>query len=312
MDFKDFAFGLEIELTGLPRKAAIKTLEAALIDSHVFHEINKNKITDTSGRIWKIVNDTSITKQIHHSYLHWQPEEYISADDLWSFYSDAENCEIECVTPICTLDDWPVIQRIIRYFRKNMAKVNTSCGIHIHLSISSFTKFEVIKLSTLVGLYEPLLYKVLGVHDDRLNYAKKMPHDYKKTSNRIFKYGYGTMEELSRNWFKEFVIHEHRKTRYRGLNLYNYYKPILNKPTIEFRYFNSTLHAGKIRTYLYLTLALAKKAKEIKDYSRILYRASSINTITQFEKWLKFMELDKDPIIENHLKTAFSNEHYFK
>ena len=71
-----------------------------------------------------------------------------------------------------------------------------------------------------------------------------------------------TLEELKAVWYNgEYpnidpsTIHYH-ESRYHGLNLHN----VFYRHTIEFRYFEGTLHAGKIKAYVQLVLCLAKSA----------------------------------------------------
>ena len=45
-------------------------------------------------------------------------------------------------------------------------------------------------------------------------------------------------------------------SRYHALNLHS----VFQKGTVEFRMFNSTLHAGKVKTYIQFSLAIANQA----------------------------------------------------
>ena len=50
-------------------------------------------------------------------------------------------------------------------------------------------------------------------------------------------------------------VHYHA-SRYHALNLHS----VFQKGTVEFRMFNSTLHAGKVKTYIQFSLAIANQA----------------------------------------------------
>lgn len=75
-----------------------------------------------------------------------------------------------------------------------------------------------------------------------------------------------TVEELRSAWYTANPgngysiasrMREHYDhSRYHGLNLHS----LFFRGTVEFRYFGATLHAGKIRSYIVLCLALAAKA----------------------------------------------------
>lgn len=64
------------------------------------------------------------------------------------------------------------------------------------------------------------------------------------------------------------VNHEHyNSTRYHGVNLHSYF----SKGTVEFRLFNSTLHAGKIKAYIQFCLAVSAWA--ITSQEKIVFRS---------------------------------------
>ena len=52
-------------------------------------------------------------------------------------------------------------------------------------------------------------------------------------------------------------------SRYHMLNLH----ATFTKGTVEFRLFNGTMHAGKIKTYIQLCLAMSEMAKEVRTAS---------------------------------------------
>lgn len=58
------------------------------------------------------------------------------------------------------------------------------------------------------------------------------------------------------------INHEHyNSTRYHGINLHAFF----TKGTVEFRLFNGTTHAGKIKAYIQFCLAMSGWAIEIND-----------------------------------------------
>lgn len=70
------------------------------------------------------------------------------------------------------------------------------------------------------------------------------------------------------------------QTRYHALNLHS----VFSKGTIEFRLFNSTLHAGRVKTYIQLCLAISNQALNQKGASRA--RTQSPNEKYTFRTWL--------------------------
>lgn len=73
------------------------------------------------------------------------------------------------------------------------------------------------------------------------------------------------MQELSAAWYGYQNTRPTRydSSRYHGLNL----NSLFFRGTIEFRYFNSTLHAGEVKAYVPLGLALAANALTSKAAS---------------------------------------------
>jgi hypothetical protein len=72
------------------------------------------------------------------------------------------------------------------------------------------------------------------------------------------------MDQLARVWYGSASSAQYARTnhydgsRYHGLNLHSvFYR---NRGTVEFRYFDGTMHAGKIKSYVHLCLAIVAKA----------------------------------------------------
>ncbi|MDE5564535.1 MAG: amidoligase family protein, partial [Oscillospiraceae bacterium] len=72
------------------------------------------------------------------------------------------------------------------------------------------------------------------------------------------------------------ISHSHyNSTRYHGVNLHSYF----SKGTVEFRLFNSTLHAGKIKAYIQFCLAVSAWA--ITSQEKVVFRAMEGYTAAQ-------------------------------
>lgn len=72
------------------------------------------------------------------------------------------------------------------------------------------------------------------------------------------------------------VSHQHYNvTRYHGVNLHSYF----SKGTVEFRLFNSTLHAGKVKAYIQFCLAVSAWA--ITSQEKIVFRSMANYTPEQ-------------------------------
>ena len=141
---KDQAFGLELEFTGITRLLAAQEI-AFVISNHTSPlcryeggPYKKWVITGADGRKWTVEYDSSITAT-----------------------NGGERCEF--VTPKCTYDDIETIQECIRALRKVGAKVNSSCGIHIHVDGANHTAKSLKNLVFTFRAKEDLIFKAFAI-----------------------------------------------------------------------------------------------------------------------------------------------------
>ena len=76
---------------------------------------------------------------------------------------DSEQCEF--VTPICTYDDIPAIQECIRVLRHAGAKVNQSCGCHIHVDAANHTAQNLKNLVFLMKSKQEMIFRAVGTQE---------------------------------------------------------------------------------------------------------------------------------------------------
>ena len=243
---KTLTIGTELEFTGLTRK------KAAAVVANFFETTAKYTgegyaawtIKDNGGRKWKILRDTSIR-----------------AED------DSEQCEL--VTPILNWGDIETLQEIVRELRKAGGKINWSCGQHVHVGAAGMTAKAIRNLVNTVASREELFYKALNVDEDRKRrYCKPVEERFLAELNAKKP---ETLDELKKIWYGDENDHSdhYDYSRYHALNLH----ALFTKGTIEFRWFNGTLHAGEVKTAIQLSAALVAFAKRAKT---ALYRP--INT----------------------------------
>lgn len=255
-------FGIEIEMTGITREEAATVIAGHFgTESYYIGTYYKTYgAKDTKGREWKATYDSSITAQK-------KVRGRIQVAD------DTYKCEI--VSPILTYDDIPDLQEIIRQLRHRKALVNEKCGIHIHVDASLFTPQTLRNIVNIMASKEDILYKALRIDPDRLWYCKKVNEELITTINRKKP---RTMEQLKDIWYAQEPGSErnqhYNRTRYHGLNLH----ATFTKGTVEFRLFNSTLHAGEVKAYIQFCLAVTHQALVQK-------KASSRRTETDNEKY---------------------------
>jgi hypothetical protein len=250
-------FGIEIEMTGMTREMAARVIAGhfSAAASHIGGFYDVYSVNDHSGRAWKIMRDVSI---------HGQTGRMASA---------GSNYAVEVVSPVCRYEDIGTIQETVRILRRSGAKVNSSCGIHIHIDASPHSPKTLKNIVNIVASKEDILYKALKIHVSREHYCKKTDTRFLGELNRRRPM---SMDGVGRALYGESGRGEGRydSRRYHGLNL----NSVFVKGTIEFRLFNSTLHAGEIKSYIQLCLAISHQALTQK-------RASHSKTISENEKY---------------------------
>lgn len=232
-------YGIEIETIHITRLAAATAIQSVVGGQIVRRggTYDEHAVVAPDGRSWKVVSDSSLRA----------PREY----------------QAEVVSPICTYEDIETIQKIVRALRKARAQVDESCGIHIHIDAARFTPAAVRNLVKTVHKQERLIEAALTISDSRKNqWCKSVDADFlqKIEADKNL-----CLTELNKHWygFHNANPRHYDSSRYRGLNLHN----IWYLGTVEYRWFESTLHAGKVKAYLQFALALSAKAIKAKSAS---------------------------------------------
>lgn len=277
-------FGIEIELTGITKDIAANTLKKIVGGrlQHTRDSYDTIKVNATDGRTWKIMNDSSIRKE-----------------NRWGSTEDRDY-SVEFVSPILTSADIDTIQEIVRALRAIGGKTNNSCGIHIHLDGADHTVQSIKNFINIIASKNDLLYKALQIKPDRIRWCQKMDL---RLINEVQKKKPKTMQEIKDIWYNERNAGFHRHydpTRYHFLNLHSYFE---GNHTIELRGFNSTLHAGKVKAYILLALALNNQALTQK-------KASNRKTQEENEKFAMRIYLNRIGFIGPEYKNY--REHLIK
>ena len=243
-------FGIEIEATGITRAKAAAIL-AEHFEGNVEQEGRDYRVTARDGREWKAVYDGSIRTQKK------QDGKIVAVND--SSYS------VEIVSPILTYEkDIDALQGLVRKLRKAGAFTNSSVGIHIHLNGEDHTPRTLRNFLNIIYARNDLLYESLEIEPNRMRYCKKMDQKLVEKMNRKKP---TTLREIEDIWYEGY--HETRSkhyhdSRYHFVNLHSFFHGV---GTVELRGFNGTLHAGKIRTYILLALAINHQALTQKSAS---------------------------------------------
>jgi hypothetical protein len=233
MDMKQIRYGIEIETVKRTREQVAWAIHSVVGGTvvHTHRGLDPWEVRDLAGRTWQVVSDASLS-------------------------SVPEHLRAEVVSPVLTYEDLPQLQEVVRAIRRAGAKVNAQCGIHIHIDAAPFDGRHLGNLAKLVYKQEPLILHAFGISPERLaRYTRPVSDELIRS---IEHHRPRTKDELNRLWYgRENNSPTHYdSTRYHGVNLHN----VWYRGTIEFRWFEATLHAGRIKAYLQFCLGLAAKA----------------------------------------------------
>ena len=189
---------------------------------------------------------------------------------------DAEKCEL--VTPILTYNDIEPLQEIIRLLRKAGAKSGPSrgCGVHIHIGKGDHTAKTIRNLVNIMAAHEQQIGRAIRIDAGRTGqYCRVVDHRFLDRLNREKP---TTMRKLEDIWYEgngsswENRNAHYNSSRYHMLNLH----ATFTKGTIEFRLFQfadpadgkrNGLHAGEMKAYIQLCLAMSQLAKMVRTAS---------------------------------------------
>ncbi|MFI3165326.1 MAG: amidoligase family protein [Bacillota bacterium] len=261
---KNQTFGVEIEFTGITRSTAAEAIAKVLGTSerYIGGTYSAYEVRGTDGRRWNVVSDSSIRAT--------KKDGTVAGNDY--------RCEM--VTPICRYEDIEKVQEIVRAIRKAGGKVNESCGLHIHIGADGHTAKSLRNLASIMASKETLLFKALGVGNSRSErWCKKVEG---KMLDKMQSKRPKTIEEVKEIWYNgdDGSWEHYHSSRYHALNLHS----VFQKGTVELRMFNSTLHAGKVKAYIQLALAISNQAKVQRGASR--KETTSTNEKFTFRTWL--------------------------
>ena len=211
---------------------------------------------DAQGRTWKFMRDASI-----------------EGDDSYA---------TEVVTPVLRYNDIELLQGLVRVLRKAGMKSDPTrdCGVHIHVGLKSddglnHTPATIRNLVNLMKSHEMQIVRAAGVAQDRLGrWCRVVEQSFLDRLNRERPQ---TWEALADIWYEENDGYYNRNahynsSRYHMLNLHASF----TKGTIEFRCFNfqaptaerkGGLHAGELKSWIQLVLAMSAMAKLQKSCS---------------------------------------------
>ena len=249
-------FGTEVEMYNITREDAAKLAASFFGTGRYEYTASRNGYAtwsawDQQNREWKFQRDVSI--------------------------DDIESRKCEMVTPILRYEDIESLQELIRKLRAAGAKSdpNHGCGVHVHIGANGHTPKTLRNLANIMASHESLLASALKLDERRVDrYCRTVdPHFLERLNARKP----ATMADFADIWYStqgaDYNRGQHyNSSRYHMLN----YHATFTKGTIEFRLFQfdapadgkqNGLHAGQLKSYIQLCLALSQMAKTVKTAS---------------------------------------------
>ena len=247
-NLKSQYFGIEIEFTGITRYKAARTI-AAFLNGRIEKygtKCTNYKIIDSKNRTWKIIRDMSIKP----------------LNAMGNKASEIYKCEF--VTPLCGYKDIETIQEIVRQLRYVGMKVNDTCGIHIHVDVDKSNASCIRNIANIMYKYENILFSQLKISSSRrYRWCKHLDDSFIEKINELET---TDSESIMSAWYDGSFYRQYNHydlSRYQTLNLHSMWQD----KGVEFRLFNSTTHAGKVKAYIQLCLAICNYAKHIKHFT---------------------------------------------
>ena len=255
-EMKKQTIGVEVEMNSITRQKAAKVAADFFGTGRYENTAGRNGYStwsawDAQGREWKFQKDVSIAG------------------------ADEQKCEL--VTPILTYADMETLQELIRRLRRAGAKSDSTrgCGVHIHIGAQGHTPQSLRNLANIMASHESLIAEALKLDRSRMSrYCRTVdPNFLAKVNSRKPK----TMAQLADIWYTShgasYGRNQHyNDSRYHMLNLH----ATFTKGTVEFRLFqfdapangrHNGLHAGQLKSYIQLCLALSQMAKDVRTAS---------------------------------------------
>ena len=268
---KDQCFGVEVEMTGITRRQAAEALAAyfGTEPQYLGTYYDTWGVTDPEGKVWKLMSDSSIRAERKTA-------------DGYETVGRGEY-QVEMVTPKLTYAELPKLQECVRRVRKAGAKANNSCGIHVHVDASNHNRQSLKNLIGIMYSKEDILFKALQVDPIRArDYCQKVREPMLRQARTLSSDETNDLTQLERVWYEGNVENtdHYNWTRYYALNLHS----VFYRGTVEWRCFNSTLHAGKVAAYVNLCLAISAQA--IAQRSTVMRKTQSENELFTFRVWL--------------------------
>jgi hypothetical protein len=218
-------------------------------------------IEDWANIIRPVIEAAGQTLLVTDGYSH-------SDGTCWHLKTDS-TAGYELATPKSRASDWPTIAAVLKALRKAGAKVNRSCGMHIHHAARDYNERDIVNLCHAWATYGDVISRVLP--PSRRNNTFAMP------------IGRGAI-----NWDRYSA--ERYTHKYRALNLSHFW----SSKRLEVRQHHGTLDPEKVYAWVVFTQRIINAARERSRFTpnraQAVWRRPFDRQLEGLAKWAKIPE----------------------
>lgn len=257
---RNLKFGMELELT-VPSRSL---LERKLTERGITVVTPSSTHEVVSG--WKIVSDSSIRVRTR----------------------GYQGCEL--VSPPSTnFDELKIVCEVLKEID---AKVNSSCGLHIHHDISDLKRRQIMRVYNFYNKYEEVINYSMPANRVDNRYCKPVSTIINKVNSCE------TKQQLLKEIAGQGSRLYYSNCRYYTLNL----RSFLYYGTIEFRQGFATIDFDTISSWILFTHKIIERALEIEN--DIEYNVESLDINNKFSEMIKELKIDNTSV-EKNMKNRF-------
>jgi hypothetical protein len=162
------------EMTGITREEAARAVAAyfGTTARYTGGGYDAWTVRDNEGKEWKLMSDGSIDGERKSG------SRYISTGNA--------AYRVEMVTPKLTYAEIPKLQEVIRVLKNAGAKVNDSCGIHVHVDAANHNRQSLKNIMGIMFSKEDILFRALEVNEERARrWCKKVREPMLERARRL-------------------------------------------------------------------------------------------------------------------------------
>jgi hypothetical protein len=225
-------FGVEIETVGLSEDSALAAIEGVV-------SARRAQYSSRDYSAWSVKGDGSL--------------------------ESPNGMAAEIVSPVMTWGDpdhYAQVERVTRALREAGARVNETCGLHVHVGASDLSRTELMGVVKAYTSAQDSIDHNISPDRDSAQWAKTWP-SWEVPAVRY--------AEMDWNAMRDTFITGGYMDRYMTVNL----APFADRGTVEFRQHHGTLNPRSILAWAGLCVSLVKLGSEVEHRETWAYRAEA-------------------------------------